>query len=67
MTQNDRQYTVTENVQYDESNKVAGDTARESEEAEAHYTNLNRQPQTDRDVANKSSNDVTYTEDPVAM
>ncbi|MFL2130055.1 hypothetical protein [Ruoffia sp. FAM 26254] len=62
----DRQYTVTENVQYDESNKVAGDTARESEEAEAYYTNLNRQPQTDRDVANKSSNDVTYTEDPVA-
>ena len=62
----DRQYTVTENVQYDESNKVAGDTARESEEAEAHYTNLNRQPQSDRDVANKSSNDVTYTEDPVA-
>lgn len=62
----DRQYTITENVQYDESNKVAGDTARESEEAEAYYTNLNKQPQTDRDAANKSSNDVTYTEDPVA-
>src|SRR5699024_420651 len=62
----DRQYTITENVQYDESNKVAGDTALESEEAEAYYTNLNKQPQTDRDVANKSSNDVTYTEDPVA-
>ncbi|MFL2143740.1 hypothetical protein [Ruoffia sp. FAM 20857] len=62
----DRQYTVTENVQYDESNKVAGDTARESEEAEAYYTNLNKQPQTDRDATNRSSNEVTYIEDPVA-
>ena len=62
----DRQYTVTENVQYDESNKVAGDTALESEEAEAYYTNLNKQPQTDRDATNRSSNEVTYIEDPVA-
>lgn len=61
----DRNYNVTENVQYDRANMVAGDNAHETDDAESYYTNIDSHRQTDAKYDHDTA-DVTYVEDPTA-
>lgn len=61
----DRNYNVTENVQYDRANMVAGDNAHETDDAESYYTNIDTHRQNNvKDVELNAK--TTYENDPIS-